>query len=282
MVTAASTPETPSCLGRKVGHESAEDRDRDLDGNVVEPSPDLGDRRADQQPDRDPAGNRDDEVDRGVEEREAAADRRRDGDPVGDQRRRVVDQALPLDQGDQPARGAELARDRRRGHRVGRRDDGAEREGDRPGQVDELVADDRDRTGRKQHQADRGQRQRAGVGAHRAQIGEEGRHVEQRRQEDHQDQVGVELDVRDAGQVTDGDRPDHEHDRVRDVEQPGDHAQRRDRDAQAQDQELGLVHGQPLGSGSVRGVHGARVPASLDKPGERLGKPTPGVGIRYT
>ena len=123
------------------------------------------------------------------------------------------------------------ARDRRRGHRVGRRDDGAEREGDRPGQADQLVADDRDRTGRDQHQSDRGQRQRAGVGAQRPQVGQEGRHVEQRRQEDHQHQVGIELDVGDAGQVAERDRPEHEHDRVRDVEQPRDHAQRRDRDA---------------------------------------------------
>ena len=104
---------------------------------------------------------------------------------------------------------------------------------------------------------------RAGVGAQRPQIREEGRHVEQRRQEDHQHQVGVELDVRDAGQVAERDRPEHEHDRVRDAEQPSDDAQRRDRDAQAEDQELGVVHGQPLGSGSVRGVHGASVPASV-------------------
>ncbi len=85
----------------------------------------------------------------------------------------------------------------------------------------------------------------AGVGAQRPQVGEERRHVEQRRQEDHQHQVGVELDVGDAGQVAERDRPEHEHDRVRDAEQPRDHAQRRDRDAQAEDQELGLVHGQP-------------------------------------
>ena len=58
----------------------------------------------------------------------APADGRRDRDPVGDQRRRVVDEALALEDRDDPARHAEPAEDGRRGHRVRRRDDRPERE----------------------------------------------------------------------------------------------------------------------------------------------------------
>ena len=63
--------------------------------DVIELSPDLGDRGADDKPDRDPTGHGGHEVDRGVEQREAAADCGGDGDAVGDQRRGVVDQARP-------------------------------------------------------------------------------------------------------------------------------------------------------------------------------------------
>ena len=64
--------------------------------------------------------------------RERAGDDRRDGDAVGDQRRRVVDQALALEDRDDPARDAEPAQDRGRRHGVGRRDDGAQGERRRP------------------------------------------------------------------------------------------------------------------------------------------------------
>ena len=79
-------------------------------------------------------------------EREAAADGGGHRDAVGDERGRVVDQALALDDVDDPPRHAEPAQDRRGGDRVGGGDDRAERERRRPRDaVDQRVRDDRDR-----------------------------------------------------------------------------------------------------------------------------------------
>ncbi len=113
-----------------------------------------------------------------------------------------------------------------------------------------------DDTGRDQHQADRGQRQRPGVRTQRPEIRHERGDVEQRRQEDHEHEVRVERDVRSPRQVAEGDRPEHEHDRVGDVEQTCDHAQGRERDAEAEDQELSLVHGQAVKSGPSVSIGG--------------------------
>ena len=83
-----------------------------------------------------------DEREPGVPEREAAGHDRRHGEAVGDERRPVVDQALALDDRDEPPRNAEPARDRARGDRVGRRDDRAEHERRRPAHaVDHRVGD---------------------------------------------------------------------------------------------------------------------------------------------
>ena len=146
---------------RRVG---GEQRDRDLGRRVVEPAPDLGDHEADHQPDRDPAGGRAHELEPRVERREAAAHRGGHGHPVGHERGRVVHEALALDDVHEPARGAELAHDRRGGHRIGRRDDRAEREGQRPREPDRLVPDHGDGPDRHEHQADRRHRDRAQVG----------------------------------------------------------------------------------------------------------------------
>ena len=74
----------------------------------------LADEVTHRQPQCHAAHDRDHELEAGVEQRERPADGSGNGDPVGDQRGRVVDQALTLDQVDDPARGAEAAHDRRR------------------------------------------------------------------------------------------------------------------------------------------------------------------------
>ena len=92
------------------------------------------------------------------------------------------------------------------------------------------------------------------------QVREERRDVEQRRQEDHEHELGVELDVRDAGQVPERDRPEHEHDRIGHADEPRDHAQCRDRDTESEDQHLGLVHVGPRVRGRVHYGLGSRWP----------------------
>ena len=95
---------------------------------MIESPPHLADHEADGEPDRDPADHVDGEPPRSVPEREAARHDRGDREAVGDEGGRVVDQALALDQGHEPARQAEAGRDRRRGDGVGRRDDRADHE----------------------------------------------------------------------------------------------------------------------------------------------------------
>ena len=126
-------------VGGDEGGVGRQQRDRDLGRRVVDPAPDLGDQESDHQPDRDPAGGRSHELEPRVERREAPAHRGGHGHPVGHERGRVVHEALALDDVHEPARGADLAHDRRGGHRIGRRDDRAERKGQRPREPDRLV-----------------------------------------------------------------------------------------------------------------------------------------------
>ena len=91
-----------------------------------------------------------------------ARHRRRDGRAVEDQRRRVVHEALALEDHDHAARHRQPRDDGRRGHGVRRRDDRAERDGDRPRHAREQHArGDRHRRRRREHEPDRQQRRSA-------------------------------------------------------------------------------------------------------------------------
>ena len=70
----------------------------------------------------------------------------------------------------------------------------------------------------REHEPDREQADRADVLAQLPQPGEERRRVEQRRQEDQQDEVRLELDVRDAGDEPEPEAAEDEEDRIRHVE----------------------------------------------------------------
>jgi hypothetical protein len=80
------------------------------------------------------------------------------------------------------------------------------------------VRDDRDRAHRRQHEADRQQRDRAHVAPQVVQVGEERGRVQQRRQEDHEHQLGLELDLGQAGHEAERQPAHDQHDRVRNVE----------------------------------------------------------------
>ena len=169
----------------------------------------------------------------------AAADR----DAVGDQRGGVVDEALALDHVHQSSWRAEPPHDRRRGHRIRRGDDRAEREGHRPRQLDHLVPEDGDHADRGRDQTRREQRDRARVVPQRAQVREEGGRVEKRRQEDHQHQLRLELISGMPGQQPERQSAENERDRIGDREPARKHVQPRDRDEEGDDEDLEVLHG---------------------------------------
>ena len=137
----------------------------------------LGDQEAGEQADRDAARHRDDELDRGVEEREGAADGGRHRDPVEDQRAGVVDEALALDDR-HPAAGERRAAARSRSPRPGRWGRRSPRARTPPPTAGRRSACAR-RSATTQvvriDQPDRRQRDRAGVGAQLAEVREERR-----------------------------------------------------------------------------------------------------------
>ena len=117
-----------------------------------------------------------------------------DGGPIGDEGSRVVEQGLALDERPDDPRRAEPAEDRRGRQGVGRADDRSERERGRPAESGiAACATTATITIVKMHEADREPDERGDV---RPQVADRrlgGRAEQQRRQEDEQDQVRLEL-----------------------------------------------------------------------------------------
>ena len=132
-------------LGRQIGEVRRHQRDRDLGRRVVERLAHPGDDEADREPDRHADDRVEHEAPAGLGQREAAADHGGDGELVGDERGRVVEQRLALDDRQIAPRRAHARGDGRRRDRVGGRHDGAEHERRLPRHaVDDLVGDDGD------------------------------------------------------------------------------------------------------------------------------------------
>ena len=144
-------------LRRQVGEVAREQRDRDLGRRVVDAAAHLAQHEADARaPMAMPPTTSSAEAPDRVPEREAAGRDRRDGERVGDERRRVVDQALALDQRHEPPRQAEPRADGRGRDGIGRRDDRADHEAHRPREAaDRRVADRRDGEHGHEHEARR-------------------------------------------------------------------------------------------------------------------------------
>ncbi len=182
------------------------------------------------------------EVVRGVAERERARHRGRHGGAVEHERGAVVDEALALDERHDALGHAKAAEDRGGGDGVGGGDDRAEHEGRAPAQAgDDRVGDHGDGAGGEQDE-DAGQQRHAGrVGAQVARGGEPAGRVQERRQEDEEDHVGRDLDLRHARQVADADAREHEQERVRDLQRTGDpHGS--GGDGEQREQDLDVVH----------------------------------------
>ncbi len=229
-------------LGREVGEVGRDQGDRDLRRRVLDPAAQLGDQEAHEDPDRDPAGRADHEVERRVRQRERPRHDGRDRELVDDEARGIVDEALPLDDRHVTPRCAEPAGDRGRRDRVGRGDDRAEHERHIPGQARNHVRHPADDDRRDDHEADRQQRDRLHVRAQLVQIAEERRRIEQRRQRDDEDDRRVDLEVGDARHEAQQRAADDEDDRVRDARAVRDHEHRGDGDQQAECDELVAVH----------------------------------------
>ena len=151
-----------------------------------------------------------------------------DSHPVEHEPGPVVDEALALDDRHELSRDAEPPRDRRRGERIGGGDDRAEHEGAPPREVvDELVCDHGHAGGRDGDEADGEQPDRSRGRPQLAKRREEGRAVEERRQDAEEDELRVELELRHAGDDPDGQAAEHEQDRVRDPQRGRDREHRR-------------------------------------------------------
>jgi hypothetical protein len=242
-------------VGREEGDVAAEEGDRDLGRRVLGAAADRGDQVAGEQADRESAASGEEEAPAGLGGREAGPDRSDDRDLVDDQGAGVVDQALALEHVDDPARDPGAAQDRRRGDRVGRADDRAEGDRHRPGEVEGEVCDRADDDRGRQHQPDREQRDHPGVVAQGVEVGEESARVEQRRQEDQQHEVGVELDLRDPRHQAERQPAEHEDDRIRHLPPVGKRVQQRHRDQQSCDENLDLAHRSRTASDFRAGGH---------------------------
>ena len=143
-----------------------------------------------------PAG-REQEVQADLDGAEAAALGDRERGAERDQRGRVVEQRLALEDRDDPPGQPDPAADRGRRHGVGRCDHGADRQRDRPRDAgQQQVRDQPDAERRERHQPDREQQDRPPVGLEVDQRGALRGGVQQRRQQPEEHDVLGELDLR--------------------------------------------------------------------------------------
>jgi hypothetical protein len=242
VVTAASTPETPSALA---GMNDAYPLNSEIVMLVWVSSvrADLRDQPSDRQPDGDSTRCALKELQSRVGHRETSGHDGRDRDLVRDQRRCVVEQALGLHRAHQAPWKLESAHDARACERVGRRDDGSERERRRPREPrDERVRDHCDRHHRREHEPDGAERHCSQVRADVAQVREERGPVEERRQEHDEHDVRIEADRRHPRHESEQRPAEDEHDRIGDGHPARQRAQARDRDQQPRNQDLRFVH----------------------------------------
>ena len=122
-----------------------------------------------------------------------------DREPVDQERAGVVEEALALEDDEQPVRRAELPEHRGRGRRVGRRDDGAERDGGGPRQLGhQPPGRHRDRRHGERHGDERQARDRTPILPQVPGRGVERRVEQHRRHEQCERELGVEHDRRHA------------------------------------------------------------------------------------
>jgi len=230
-------PGSADGVGRNERGIAGEQRDRHAHLGIGDVPADLGGEPPHGQAHGHSPGGSQYEAQAGVGERETPGYHGGDRHAVGHQRGHVIEQALPFDGADHPPGGIQAAHDRRRGERVGRRDDRPEHEGGGPGQArNERVRGPGDRAHRREHQSNRAEGERAQVGPEVAEVRIDRRAVDQRRQEDHQHDLRVKLHLRQAGNEPEQSPADDQRDRIRHRQTAGKHTQARHRHQQPGDQ----------------------------------------------
>ena len=143
-------------------------------------------------------------------------------------------------------------------------------------QLEHVVAHDGDEHHRHEHEPDGRHREGTGVAAERLDVREEGRRVEQRRQEDEQHEVRVELRLGDAGQDAQHETAEDEHDRVRDADAAGQRVENGDRHEHGGQAEFEAVHDGNIREQARRapGLCGYAASSSSSS-----GRPGPGGGV---
>ena len=171
-----------------------------------------------------------------------AGDHRADREPVDQQRARVVEEALAFEDDEQPVRRPELLEHRGGGRRVGRRDDGAERDRGRPRHVGhEHPRHDGDDDDRERDGTEGEARDRAPVRAQVARRGVEGGVDQHRRDEQRERQLGIEHEGRHAGEERQRGAGEGHQRRVGRADPPRQRGQRR-ADQQQRDDDLEYFH----------------------------------------
>lgn len=210
-----------------------QERDDDRVDRVVDAAGGQADHPAHGQAHDDAADRDHHQADPAIDEREHAGQRGRDGEPVGDQRRGVVDQRLALEDRHDLARHPEALEDARGGDGIRRGHDRAERERRRPAQTgDERLGHDRDHHRREQHETHREEADRAHVRPDVADGGEVAGTKQDRRQEQQEDDVRLQLDCRQTRHEPQQEPAEDQQDRVRNPDPARDDGQRGGREEQ--------------------------------------------------
>ncbi len=132
---------------------------------------------ADDETDHDSTDADDEKLHAGVRQRKRTGQHCRHGETIGDQRRRVVDQAFAFQNRDDAARDVQALGDRRGGDGVGRRNNRAQHKAGGERQLEEIVREQGDYDRGEQDKADRQQRDGAQVRTEITPRGEQRRRV---------------------------------------------------------------------------------------------------------
>ena len=224
-------------LGRPIGEKRRQHRERDLDRRIVHPAPQPQHQPADADAPEDFADDDGNERAGRLTERKHAGAHGGDREPVEDERGCVVGQSLAFED-DQDAPGKlHSAQDRHRRHGVGRRDDRAQHEPYGPRQAEEPMGRRRDRDGGEHHAPNRQQRDGTQIEAELAPAHRHRGRIDDGRQHQQQNQLGRELDRRQAGNERQGDAGEHQQNGGRNLQSCRDQRNRRN-DNQQHDQYL--------------------------------------------
>ena len=178
----------------------------------------------------------------GLEPRDGPAADGRDRDPVGDQRGRVVEQALPFQDRHDAVGQAHPTGHGGSGDRIRRRNDRSQRDPDRPRGPGHHGVEDHGHDHRgEQDEPDRQKSDRAPVGPEGGQRSVDGRGEQQRREDEDQHDLGVERESGEPRHERQDDAGQNQQDRLGQLPAPRGHPHHRDEQHELE-QAQELVH----------------------------------------